>query len=575
MKGIKQTFKDLAIRQKIVTAYILLLLFPIGAILLLANSIYTGAALASAENNIAENSRLIGNQIVSVAENTESCSEMLNLSINSVLALLRYETAGIRQLKFYHGVDNHLDIARQMFPNIDRIVFADENGNIIQTGNNRLEETQIDRIKTDLAGSVLTKWYKMSDTDILTGEKMEPSLVLARKVIQIDTHEQVGILLLYVKEKTISAIYNSKYAGDMAISVTQAGRVVSAGDERLLFRESGQPALGDQAEIIFYRGEKEGRKKLFSEYAIGVFDWVLMTESDMNELLADHFRLLKYIIMTALLCCALSIACSEILAKIIVNPLKRLEQDMARVKGGDLEVACAYRSRDEIGGLALAFNDMVGRIKTLLRDVQTEQKQKREYEFSLVQAQIKPHFLYNTLDLIYVLCSMERSEEAGGMTKALADFYRVALSGGKEIIPLAEEISGVRNYLLIQKNRYSDIFDFSIDIAEELLTVPIPKLSIQPLVENAIYHGIKPAKRFGRVRISARCLDGQAEIRVEDDGVGSGGRNLTELLGESVGVNFGLRSVHERIRLYFGSGYGLVLNPAETGFSISILIPIA
>ena len=572
MKRLKQIFKNLAIRQKIVTAYILLLLFPIGALLWLANSIYTGAAVSAAKNNIAENSRLIGNQINSVIENAESCSEMLNLSINSVLALLRYEPAGIRQLKFYHGVDNNLDIARQMFPGIDRIVFIDENSNVIQTGNRGLEEIHIEQIRADLTGPTLTQWYPMSDIDILTRKKMEPALVLARKVIQIDTHDRMGILLLYLKEKTISTIYHSKYANDMAISVTQAGKVVSSGDEKLLFRESGRPVIGGQEEIVFYEREKEGRRKLFSEYAIGIFDWVLMTESDMNELLADHFRLMKYIMLTALLCCALSITCSEILARIIVNPVRRLEQDMAGVKSGDLEVACTYRSRDEIGRLALAFNEMVGRIKALLQDVQAEQRQKREYEFSLIQAQIKPHFLYNSLDLIYVLCSMGRSEEAGDMTKALADFYRVALSGGQEIIALAEEINGVRNYLLIQKNRYSDIFDFSIEIEEELLATPIPKLSIQPLVENAIYHGIKPAKCFGQIRISTRRLDGRAEIRVEDDGAGCGGRNLEELMGEN--AKFGLRSVHERIRLYFGSGYGLVLNPAETGFSVSILIPI-
>lgn len=572
MKRLKQIFKDLAIRQKIVTAYILLLLFPIGALLWLANSIYTGAAVSAAKNNIAENSRLIGNQINSVIENAESCSEMLNLSINSVLALLRYEPTGIRQLKFYHGVDNNLDIARQMFPGIDRIVFIDENSNVIQTGNRGLEETHIEQIRADLTGPTLTRWYPMSDIDILTRKKMEPALVLARKVIQIDTHERMGILLLYVKEKTISTIYHSKYANDMAISVTQAGKVVSSGDEQLLFRESGRPVIGGQEEIAFYEREKEGRRKLFSEYAIGIFDWVLMTESDMNELLADHFRLMKYIMLTALLCCALSIICAEILARIIVNPVRRLERDMAGVKSGDLEVACTYRSRDEIGRLALAFNEMVGRIKALLQDVQAEQRQKREYEFSLIQAQIKPHFLYNSLDLIYVLCSMGRSEEAGDMTKALADFYRVALSGGQEIIALAEELNGVRNYLLIQKNRYSDIFDFSIEIEEELLATPIPKLSIQPLVENAIYHGIKPAKCFGRIRISTRRLDGRAEIRVEDDGAGCGGRNLEELMGEN--AKFGLRSVHERLRLYFGSGYGLVLNPAETGFSVSILIPI-
>jgi len=294
----------------------------------------------------------------------------------------------------------------------------------------------------------------------------------------------------------------------------------------------------------------------------------------MNELLSDNFRLIKYIIIIALICSAISVICLELLAKLIVNPLRRLERDMSRVKGGDLNVVSVYHSQDEIGVLTSVFNEMVDRIKALLNDIKTEQKQKREYEFSLIQTQIKPHFLYNALDLIYVLCSMGRSEEAGGMTKALADFYRVALSGGKEIISLREEMNGVRNYLMIQKNRYSDIFDFSIEeIEEELMETPIPKLSIEPLVENAIYHGIKPAKYFGHLRIYTDRVDEKVEIRVEDDGIGSGERELSELIGESKNCGFGLRSVHERLKLYFGNDYGLKLNSVKTGFSISIFIP--
>lgn len=574
MKNVKDFFKNLTIRQKIVTAYISLLLFPIGVILFLANSIYTEVAVSGAQNNITENSRLIGNQIISVIENAESCSEMLNLSINNILALIRYEKSGIRQLKFYHGINNHLDIARQMFNNIDRIVFVAGNGNVISTGNRGVSDIYMDGIEDDLSDSNLTKWYPMSDIDVMTKQKTEPHLVLARKILQIDTHEPVGILLIYIKEKTISEIYNSKYSENMDIAIVESGQIISSVETKSIFNKINLNTNPNKGNIVFYNKEKNGKEKLCSEYNIGIFDWTLITESDMNELLSDNFRLMKYIIIIALICSAISVICLELLAKLIVNPLRRLERDMSRVKGGDLNVVSVYHSQDEIGVLTSVFNEMVDRIKALLNDIKTEQKQKREYEFSLIQTQIKPHFLYNALDLIYVLCSMGRSEEAGGMTKALADFYRVALSGGKEIISLREEMNGVRNYLMIQKNRYSDIFDFSIEeIEEELMETPIPKLSIEPLVENAIYHGIKPAKHFGHLRIYTNMIGEKVEIRVEDDGIGSGERELGELIGESKNCGFGLRSVHERLKLYFGNDYGLKLNSVKIGFSISIFIP--
>lgn len=220
---------------------------------------------------------------------------------------------------------------------------------------------------------------------------------------------------------------------------------------------------------------------------------------------------------------------------------------------------------------------MLEHIQNLLQQVKEEQKRKRETELALFQIQIKPHFLYNTLDLIYVCCEMEDGKTGGKIAKALADYYRTCLSGGSEVISIGEELQNTENYLYIQRERYSDIITYHMNGTEKCLRYKIPKMTLQPLVENAIYHGLKEKDEGGCISIDVKEAADAVILEVADDGMGMEPEVFKEILekkDEQGRKHFGLKNVHERIQLYFGEEYGLSIDKErKEGTCIRIRIP--
>ena len=239
-----------------------------------------------------------------------------------------------------------------------------------------------------------------------------------------------------------------------------------------------------------------------------------------------------------------------------------------------LDHEISLRSYAEITTLCNSLESMRKRINHLLDQVKQEQEAKRQTELALLQEQINPHFLYNTLYSIMQLCELKKPEQASEMLAALSQFYRAGLNKGNNIITVEEELNHVKNYLYIQHFRYSDLFDYTIDCDPELLGCCIPKMSLQPLVENAIYHGIKKKHGFGNICILGGSYDGKhAYLEVHDDGPGFSEERLNQLkryLEEEVSgdkrISFGLKNVDSRIKFEFGRPAGLELEstPQDT-----------
>ena len=209
---------------------------------------------------------------------------------------------------------------------------------------------------------------------------------------------------------------------------------------------------------------------------------------------------------------------------------------------------------------------MAGRIEGLLENVRKEQEAQHMTELQLIQAQVNPHFLYNTLDTIVWLVEGGMEQDAVDMITSLSVFFRTSLSKGKDIIPLSEEERHTLSYLEIQQSRYRDILEFEIRIPKELESVMVPKLTLQPLAENALYHGIKNKRGKGKILIEGFDLGDDMMLRVTDNGQGMTPQRLHEVqeaiqTGERAG--FGLAAVSERIALYYGPGYGLKISSVE------------
>jgi two-component system, sensor histidine kinase YesM len=205
---------------------------------------------------------------------------------------------------------------------------------------------------------------------------------------------------------------------------------------------------------------------------------------------------------------------------------------------------------------------MIERIQSLIDQVYVEQRSKREAELRILQEQIKPHFLYNTLDTIQWMAQEHRVDDVVSMVGALTSLFRIGLSKGREFISLHDELEHVESYLCIQKMRYEDKFDYSISCDQTMRSRQVLRLMLQPLVENAIYHGIKERRGHGTLTVETRVEGGDLMLIVKDDGVGMSEATLALLNeslqegGPSVG-GYGIHNVHERIRLTFGKPYGL------------------
>ncbi len=305
--------------------------------------------------------------------------------------------------------------------------------------------------------------------------------------------------------------------------------------------------------------------------------WRLFSVTDTGEELRGlNVTIASILTVSLLIAVIIFVIISRVIGRVIL-PIQTLSRHMAGIRDVLPMPVDMGRRKDEVGALAAGFNEMTGRNRELVELLLEEKKRQEQLKLSLLQSQIKPHFLYNTLDTIYCLVLMGKKEEAGRMTKLLSDYYRHVLSNGMDWVLLFEEIKYTSNYLQIQSIRYNDILDFEICVEEEVENIKIPKLTLQPLVENAIYHGIKPLDRKGHIRVLVKQKEDIVYLRVQDDGVGLSGERFWEVLqkGAQSGDSFGLRNVAERLQLYYGERCALELEEKAQGTTILICIQTA
>ena len=284
------------------------------------------------------------------------------------------------------------------------------------------------------------------------------------------------------------------------------------------------------------------------------------------------------IILAAALAIVFLLRYSIRLSRSITAPLEELCRRAERVDAGDLTVQEPVPSEiREIRTLSEGMEQMIGRLDDQMGEIRRRQESLRRTELALLQAQINPHFLYNTLDTIIWLIEADKQQEAVEMVANLSSFFRHSLSKGEDVITLAEEERHVRSYLQIQHARYQDIMEYILDIDPGLHDAMLPKLTLQPLVENALYHGIKLKRAKGTIRITATLADGCVLLRVEDNGVGITPQRLAQLrdaMERQERVGFGLSAVNQRLRLQFGPEYGLRLDSEEgQGTTVTARIP--
>lgn len=272
---------------------------------------------------------------------------------------------------------------------------------------------------------------------------------------------------------------------------------------------------------------------------------------------------------------------SKRLAGRITHPVTDLCHMTEKFAGGDFSVSYHTDSNREMEKLAESFNSMVKEVATLVDDIHTEQKNAKDAELRLMQEQINPHFLYNTLDAIVWLTEAGDTKQAVLMIQDLSHFFRTTLSKGRDVITVKEEEEHIRSYLEIQKFRYQDILDYRIEFEPDILEYQIQKLTLQPIVENALYHGIKNKRGKGMITVKGWKAEKDLVFAVEDNGIGMKPEELLHLRALICGKQepeskngFGMANVQQRIQMQYGNGYGLrVESVYREGTVIQVRIP--
>lgn len=388
--------------------------------------------------------------------------------------------------------------------------------------------------------------------------------------------EEIGVLMISINHTAFSEIYAS--AGDETIHfyVTDVdGGIVSASDQALIGTPS--PIAGEPPARS---GSLEADDNLVIYSRMNQWGWYVVGSIPMDDLLRDNRETMRLMVLVISVICFGCAFVAYRMSNKLYRPLRELVDNMARVSAGELSTRMDAGDRGaDIATIVSGFNQMLDDIERLMERVKEEQHQVEQIRFNALQSQIQPHFLYNTLDCIHWQAAVEGNSQVSTMVKALATYYRLCLSKGQDVIPLSQEISHVRSYLIIQNIRYDGIIETEFDVAKSLGAVRIPKMTLQPLVENAIYHGIKvKTGRTGRISIRALEWKDRVTVVVEDTGVGMEQERIDEI-NNSISVHdesfgYGVRNVHKRIEILFGKQYGLLYRRAGGGgVSVEISLP--
>lgn len=319
--------------------------------------------------------------------------------------------------------------------------------------------------------------------------------------------------------------------------------------------------------------------RLITVRPVSYMGWQVVGVSYMDELISTKKELVRFSILVIFIEVIFVSMMFIFISAQIIKPIKRLEGSMKKVEEGSFDINADIKGAEEVVHLSKTFNIMICRIKELMEQIVFEHEALRKSELNALQAQINPHFLYNTLDSIVWMAESGKKEEVISMVTALARLFRISISRGKNIINVQQEIEHARNYLIIQKVRYKNKFEYEINVSEEVAEYKTLKLILQPIIENAIYHGIEYMVDEGFIRISANIVDGKLLYKVEDNGLGMDHETAERILSinpekkGSTGV--GVKNVHERIRLSFGDEYGIrIESELEEGTKVEIWLPL-
>ncbi|WP_284645109.1 cache domain-containing sensor histidine kinase [Paenibacillus silviterrae] len=407
------------------------------------------------------------------------------------------------------------------------------------------------------------------------------------------THEIIGFIIVDVDDNIVKRFCDEVTIGTTGFFyvVNQAGETIFK-PSRLSSKNSKVPTM-EQVTMIMTGEEgslveaSEGKPKFIVASSSKATGWSIIGIVPLQEIVADANAIRQLIIISVGLSIVFAITLHYFITNRLTLPLHVLKNKMQLASSGFLEAKVTISGTDEVADLGNSFNTMIDKIRRLLDQSIEEQQEMKKSELRALQAQINPHFLYNTLDSILWLAEAGRKEQVVELVLAVSRLFRISLSKGNDWIPIKKELEHIQSYLTIQQTRYRDILDYEINVSPEIHSSSILKTVLQPIVENALYHGLKNKRGKGMIRVTGYSDENNDIILiVEDNGIGMTEERLMQLrkylddprspqeTGKEISGGFGLHNVNLRLRLYYGEAHGVqVTSQPLVGTTVTIRVP--
>lgn len=521
----------------------------------------------------------IGNNIEFIVQNVHDISLYLiqNENVRTYFHLQGNESIDT----IYH---NKLKIESDLQQLISPKIFIDS---IYIKGVNNLELNTADH-RNELSPNTVSRsaelygkpiWY----LDTVYDYKNRPIKVLSMVRSIYDTSNitrKLAVMKINVNADAFYNIYKDKMIvesdeffvldnNDTIISATSSNKVGDTFDYSMFSKSRLNSDMG------YFQIKFKGLVYLVTYYKFGNNGWKIINIVPLKQLLKDNTKVQDDLIITIIICFAVCTAIITFFSGRILARLKKLSKLMGKVENEDFDVYIEPKGNDEITRLYHSFNRMSAKLKELIQKVYSVQLKQREAELMALQAQINPHFLYNTLDNIYWMGRMEKAFETSKMVQALSKLFRQSLNNGEETTKVRNEIEHIKNYIIIQQIRYKDKITFSLNVEDDTLEYFTIKFVLQPLVENAIVHGCRDQDKCGMIDISVFKENGKLLFKVEDNGVGVDLDEINRLLEEPDGKRgMAIKNVNDRIQLFFGDEYGLKFIKKENGTTVIVTQPL-
>ncbi|GGD73465.1 sensor histidine kinase [Paenibacillus nasutitermitis] len=460
---------------------------------------------------------------------------------------------------------------------IDIYIFDVKRNNSVFSGdslNSVPDQWDSDWYESILQANGNTVWFGLSQTSYLKKTEMGfPVFGLGRAIRSWDTGEIIGVMFYEIMGDLLIDELDRVQFGD-------TGYIYVTNDENRYFYHPDPAEYGKPSQLELptkmQKSDNDKKKTLVIPEKLDN-GWHVVGVVPLKELTADSASIRNFTLWIALGSIALAIGMGIFGIRKIGNPLVNLSRLMKKGEAGDLTVRSRHIGRNEIGQLGRSFNKMIGQIALLIERISEEESEKKKAEIRALRYQINPHFLYNTLNSIRWMAKLGRTNDVDNAVNTLVQLLEGSLERGGVFGTIGAELVLLEKYMIIQEYRYENKIELDVDCPPELLDIPIPRMLLQPIVENAIFHGIAPKEEKGEIKIQVQQWGGDIMIRITDDGIGMDRERISQLLingrerATKGMTSIGLRHVDQTIKLYYGNVYGVKVSSTEgEGTSVSI-----